>query len=104
MILMKRTLPWAAAFSLVLTPMAYGQTMLSPSAEACLSCHRTAPDSNALPSLAGKSSAELATSLNEFRTGARLATIMNRIAKGYSEEESRALADEIAKYTSGAKP
>ena len=101
---MKRALPWAAAFSLFVVPMAHAQTMLSPSAEACLSCHRATPDTNALPSLAGKNSAEIATTLREFRTGARPATIMNRIAKGYSDEESRALADEIARYTREAKP
>ena len=101
---MKRTLPWAAAFSFFVVPMAHAQTMLSPSAEACLSCHRATPDAIALPSLAGKSSADINAALNEFRTGARPATIMNRIAKGYSDEESRALADEIAKYASGAKP
>lgn len=105
---MTRALPWALrwamAVPLLLMPMAlHAQSMLSPSAEACLSCHRTTPDHAALPSLAGQSSADIHRALMEFRAGTRPATIMNRVAKGYSDDEMRALADEIAKFVKEAK-
>jgi cytochrome c553 len=50
-----------------------------------------------VPSLAGHSAEDIAASLAAFRTGARPATVMNRIAKGFSEPESRAIADWIAR-------
>ena len=100
---MKRALPWAAAFLASMHVAAHAQTVLSPSAQACLSCHSVNQSQGALPSLAKQDSAAIATALLEFRSGARHATIMNRIAKGYSEAEIKTLAAEIATVT-GAKP
>ncbi|TNC09652.1 cytochrome C [Methylobacterium terricola] len=61
-----------------------------PGASSCSGCHG-APG-GAVPSLSGHSAEDIAASLAAFRTGARPATVMNRIAKGFSEEESRAIA------------
>ncbi|KMO37712.1 hypothetical protein VQ02_12845 [Methylobacterium variabile] len=66
-----------------------------PGASSCSGCHG-APG-GAVPSLAGHSAEDIAASLAAFRTGARPATVMNRIAKGFSEPESRAIADWIAR-------
>ncbi|GJD47668.1 Cytochrome subunit of sulfide dehydrogenase [Methylobacterium crusticola] len=49
-----------------------------------------------MPSLAGRSAEEVAGALAAFRSGARPATVMTRIAKGFSEDESRAIADYLA--------
>ncbi len=49
-----------------------------------------------MPSLAGHSAEDIAASLAAFRSGARPATVMNRIAKGFSDDESRAIAAWIA--------
>jgi sulfide dehydrogenase cytochrome subunit len=65
-----------------------------PGASSCSGCHG-APG-GAVPSLAGHSAEDIAASLKAFRTGARPATVMNRIAKGFSEEESRAIAEYLA--------
>jgi len=62
----------------------------------CAQCHgtegRTVPDS-AIPALAGRSREELAALLESFKAGSRPATVMDQIAKGYSDEEIAALAD-----------
>jgi cytochrome c553 len=61
-----------------------------PGATACSGCHG-APGS-ALPSLRGRSEAEIVAAMTAFRTGARPATLMDRIAKGFTEDETRAIA------------
>jgi cytochrome c553 len=65
-----------------------------PGASSCSGCH--GPPGGAVPSLSGHSAEEIAASLAAFRAGTRPATVMNRIAKGFSEGESRAIAEWIA--------
>ncbi|MDA0997595.1 MAG: c-type cytochrome [Proteobacteria bacterium] len=63
-------------------------------ANTCFACH--GPDGQAkgeIPVLAGKDGAFIQSALKGFRDGSRPATIMNRIAKGYSEAEIAALAE-----------
>lgn len=59
-------------------------------ASACLGCHGAQPTS--LPSLANLTAADIDTAMEQFRTGAREATLMNRIAKGFTPDESKAIA------------
>lgn len=60
-----------------------------PGASSCSGCHGgVAP----LPVLAGREVANTTAALEAFRAGIRPATVMNRIAKGFSPEESRAIA------------
>lgn len=99
---MKRTLPWAAAFSLF--AWAAQAQSLSPAANACLSCHGPRGNPGPFPDLARLDPASLSEAMAQFRSGARGGTIMNRIAKGYSDAESRALAVELAANLRGAKP
>jgi cytochrome c553 len=62
-------------------------------AATCANCHGTGGVSvGDLPSLAGKSRDEIVRAMQEFKSGARPATIMNQLAKGYSEEQIEALA------------
>jgi cytochrome subunit of sulfide dehydrogenase len=66
-------------------------------ADACASCH--GPDGRsegAIPSLAGMPAAEFVAKMEAFRTGEGEATIMDRIAPGFSPAETRRLADYFA--------
>ena len=65
-----------------------------PGASACSGCHSAAP--GAAPALAGRAAGEIAEAMRAFRSGARAGTLMNRIAKGFSEEEIRAVASWVA--------
>ncbi|HEY8581135.1 MAG TPA: hypothetical protein VIL72_14705, partial [Beijerinckiaceae bacterium] len=60
-----------------------------PGATSCTGCHG-APG-GALPSLQGQSAEAISGAMAAFRSGERPATLMNRIAKGFSDEESRAI-------------
>lgn len=66
----------------------------------CAGCHGPKGQSpGAIPSLYGKSKSFIVTSLKEFRAGKRDATVMDRHAKAYSDEEFEL----IAEYLSGIK-
>ena len=62
-------------------------------AATCANCHGTGGVSvGDLPSLAGKPREEMVRAMQEFKSGARPATIMNQLAKGYTDEQVEALA------------
>jgi sulfide dehydrogenase cytochrome subunit len=62
-------------------------------AASCSGCHAGNPRAGTpVPPLAGRPAAEIAAAMAEFKTGKRPGTIMDRIAKGFSEEESQAIA------------
>jgi cytochrome subunit of sulfide dehydrogenase len=62
-----------------------------PGAAACSGCHgaRTA---TIIPSLQGQAPDAIVAAMQAFRTGVRPATVMDRIAKGFTDEEIRAIA------------
>jgi sulfide dehydrogenase cytochrome subunit len=78
------------------------QVQAAPSASmmanTCAGCHGTAGQSvgPASPNLAGISEAYFIDSMTAFKEGTRPATIMDRIAKGYSEEQIEAMAGYFA--------
>lgn len=91
----------AAALSLLLAaPVpASERTEARAAALACLTCH--APETSgtsAIASLAGRDAAWIARRMAEFRTGADTPTLMDRIARGYSEAQTAALAGELERW------
>lgn len=60
-----------------------------PGASSCTGCHA---EGSAMGVLAGRPEAEIVGTLDAFRTGARPATLMNRIAKAFDARESQAIA------------
>jgi cytochrome c553 len=48
------------------------------------------------PVLQGRSAADIVTALDAFRAGTKPATVMNRIAKGFTPEETVAIANWLA--------
>ncbi|WP_368904402.1 cytochrome c [Taklimakanibacter lacteus] len=61
------------------------------SAAACSGCHAPVND-GPVPGLIGRPAGEIVTAMAAFRAGERTATVMDRIAKGYSDEEINAIA------------
>jgi sulfide dehydrogenase cytochrome subunit len=60
-----------------------------PGASSCSGCHGgVAP----LPVLTGRNAGEIVVALDAFRDGTRPATVMDRIAKGFSHDETLAIA------------
>lgn len=82
-----------AALALSLAPMlAVGQEAAPAGAASCTGCHAPAGRAGAIPTLAGRPAGEIVQAMEAFRSGARSATVMDRIAKGFSEAETRAIA------------
>ena len=65
-----------------------------PGATSCSGCHPpTASAETKVPPLHGRNPAEIVAAMEAFRAGQRPSTVMGRIAKGFSEEEIRGIAD-----------
>jgi cytochrome c553 len=68
-----------------------------PGATSCSGCHPPAASAQTkVPPLRGQNPAAIVTAMQAFRSGERPSTVMGRIAKGFSDEEIRAIAAWVA--------
>ena len=68
-----------------------------PGASSCSGCHpKTASAETKAPPLRGQNPADIVAAMQAFRSGERPSTVMGRIAKGFSDEEIRAIAAWVA--------
>lgn len=72
----------------------------------CFACHGANGNSVGppIPSIRGQTEAQLSATLIAFKNGERPATLMNRIAKGYSEEDLKLIAGYLATPPADTKP
>ena len=62
-------------------------------AAACTGCHPVSTRvTSPVPRLAGLDRAAIVKAMQEFRAGRRIATVMDRIAKGFTDDEVQAIA------------
>ncbi len=92
---------FARAVVVVITFLSPGAHAASPEAPpgaaSCSGCHpASAAIATPVPPLRGRDSAEIVTAMQEFRSGQRPATVMGRIAKGFSDDETKAIAAWLA--------
>ena len=93
----KKTLPLfallTAAGSIQAAEPAAHRPSVERMAHACGGCHGTYGHSIApTPSIAGKPEEDFVKDMLEFKSGQRVSSIMNRIARAYTEEDITALA------------
>lgn len=94
-----------AAVLLFCTPFAmaedYSRAQVELLAAACANCHGTEGRlSTSIPSIAGRPSNVLTLQLLNFKNNsASHVTVMDRIAKGYSDAELKAIADYFSTIT-----
>jgi cytochrome subunit of sulfide dehydrogenase len=68
-----------------------------PGAASCSGCHTSGvAAAGSVSRLYGRDAGEIMTAMTGFRDGSLPATGMNRIAKGFSDDESRAIATWLA--------
>lgn len=68
-----------------------------PGAAACSGCHAAeAATATSVSRLYGRDAAEITAAMVAFRDGLLPATVMTRIAKGFSDDEVRAIAAWLA--------
>jgi len=64
-----------------------------PGASSCTGCH--APSKladSAIPRIAGRKAADIVTFMREYRSGAWPSSVMGRIAKGFDDQQTQAIA------------
>ena len=67
-------------------------------AATCAACHGTDGHSRGdIPSLAGRDKSELIRAMRDFREGRRASTIMQQLAKGYTDADIEAAAGYLAR-------
>jgi sulfide dehydrogenase cytochrome subunit len=67
-------------------------------AEGCYGCHGPGGlGAGGIPAIAGRDAAELRAAMLAFRANERQATIMGRIARGYTDAEIAAVAEHFAR-------
>lgn len=71
---------------------ATAQSVAPPGATACSGCHGPGQSGAAVPPLHGLPPEDIVVAMQAFRSGQRPATVMDRIAKGFTDEETRAIA------------
>ncbi|MEC3863403.1 cytochrome c [Mesobacterium sp. TK19101] len=95
---MSRTL-LGALIALFGTPVAAEDALLGETlANTCAGCHGTmgVPAVPYIPPLAGLTNEEFIRAMEAYQDGTRQATMMNRIAPAFSDEEIKAMADYFA--------
>jgi sulfide dehydrogenase cytochrome subunit len=83
----------ASALALAMLPVAASAADAPPGAWSCSGCHAPAASGAVIvPPISGRPAAETASLMREFKSGARPATVMGRIAKGFDDAEIDAIA------------
>ena len=87
----------AARLSVAMTLVLVAGTALAaeapPGATGCTGCHAGSPRvETPVPPLTGRPAADISAAMVAFKAGQRPGTIMDRIAKGFSDEEIQAIA------------
>jgi sulfide dehydrogenase cytochrome subunit len=68
-----------------------------PGAAACSGCHAPAGGgSQVVPPITGRPAPEIAAAMRAYKAGERAPTVMDRIAKGFSDPEIEAIAAWLA--------
>jgi cytochrome subunit of sulfide dehydrogenase len=98
-VILSRQTPFLPAGALVFTIIA-GQANAAESpagATSCSGCHSTsAKIETPVPPIRGQNATDIVAAMQGFRSGERPSTVMGRIAKGYSDDEIRAIAAWLA--------
>lgn len=64
-----------------------------PGASSCTGCHAPMKVADSvMPRLAGRKAADIVAALREYRSGAWPSSVMGRIAKGFDDPQSEAIA------------
>ena len=83
----------ALVFTLTGHVWAAGLADAPPGALSCSGCHPPARTAGAaVPPLAGRNAADIVAAKAAIKSGQRPATVMNLVAKGFSDDEVKAIA------------
>ena len=82
----------ALVFPLISPASAAGPADAPPGALSCSGCHSTSRAVTTVPRLNGRNPADVTAAMQAFKSGQLPSTVMDRIAKGFSDDEVKAIA------------
>jgi cytochrome c553 len=83
----------ALALALIGPASAAGPADAPPGAASCSGCHpATKWVDTTVPRLTGRNPADIIAAMEAFKSGQLPSTVMNRLAKGFSDDEIKAIA------------
>jgi cytochrome subunit of sulfide dehydrogenase len=83
----------AAICSLVIVAAAVASAQPPAGAASCSGCHPASTRvTSPVPRLVGLDRAAIVRAMQDFRSGQRAATVMDRLAKGFTDDEIQAIA------------
>lgn len=96
------------AFAAVLAALVSISTALAdeapPGASSCSGCHAVnAAAETPVPPIRGRAAEEILTAMAAFRAGKQPATVMDRIAKGFTDDELKPIAAWLAQQKQEAR-
>jgi len=96
---MKPSIGLAALIILCASPTSASAIDIPPAGAAgCSGCHPTGRSvETPVTRLNGRNASDIVTAMQEFRSGQRPGTVMDRIAKGFTDDEIKAIAAWYAK-------
>lgn len=86
---------WAMAIAIATPMCAFASP--PPGAASCLGCHAAAGVESPVVPLSSLTAEQIQTAMQAFRSSTRASTVMDRIAKGFTDEEVRAIAQWYAR-------
>lgn len=90
---MRTTRLSAAAILLLSSGLMAAAAEQPPGATSCSGCHAVnARTKTSVPRIYGRASADIVAAMADFRSGKRASTVMDRIAKGFTDGETQAIA------------
>jgi len=83
----------AFVFTLTADALAAGPADAPPGALSCSGCHATARSvETTVPRLIGRNPADIVAAMQAFKSGQQPSTVMHLFAKGFSDDEVKAIA------------
>jgi cytochrome subunit of sulfide dehydrogenase len=88
-----KMIPIAVAVTVLFLNEAAAGADAPPGAASCSGCHPASRSiATTVPHLNNRDAAQIIAAMREFRTGHRPATVMDRIAKGFTDDDIKAIA------------
>jgi cytochrome c553 len=82
----------AALLAMIAPASAAGPSDAPPGALSCSGCHAASRAETTVPRLNGRNPADIIAAMQAFKSGQLPSTVMDRIAKGFSDDEVKAIA------------
>ena len=91
---MRASRAWLCIIAMLAAPLpALAGPEPPPGASSCSGCHANRRADTAVPPLVGRQASDIITQMQAFKSGQKPTTVMDRIAKGFTDAEIQDIAN-----------